>query len=184
MSSLPYHSELFAALLTVLQLIGPAHPSPLRPICDLRVLDRFTMEARDTESAVRSCKAGCGVSGSFVVPRTNVDMNVWPTKDVLQHAAEVHSGLIALGRALGSVREMVSKPDLRNLIDGNWSNIQSLGQVLRSLHMQELVLSPSPEFQTSRVASLSELLRTQTNFLRGKVRLLLNTAPACQQNGS
>uniref|UniRef100_A0A8C7V359 Erythropoietin n=1 Tax=Oncorhynchus mykiss TaxID=8022 RepID=A0A8C7V359_ONCMY len=165
-------------LLTVLQWAGRGLPSPVRPICDPRVLDRFIMEARDTETALRGCKAGCGVTGTFVVPLTNVDFVVWETKDTEEQALEVQSGMSLFGQALGAVRESVSRVAVQILIDNNKSNIHSLGQVLRSLHIQH------KEVKQSRVSSLSELLHVHTNFLRGKVRLLLTNAPACQQNST
>ncbi|XP_029625479.1 erythropoietin isoform X2 [Salmo trutta] len=125
-------------LLTVLQWAGRGLPSPVRPICDPRILDRFIMEARDTETALRGCKAGCGVTGTFVVPLTNVDFVVWETKDV-------------------------------------------------STCLSDLPLPPAPavgDSVTRKVSSLSELLHVHTNFLRGKGRLLLTNAPACQQNST
>lgn len=43
---------LFALLLIVLEWTRPGLPSPLRPICDLRVLNHFIQEARDAEVAM------------------------------------------------------------------------------------------------------------------------------------
>ncbi len=43
---------LFALLLMVLDWTRPGLSSPLRPICDLRVLDHFIKEAWDAEAAV------------------------------------------------------------------------------------------------------------------------------------
>uniref|UniRef100_A0A8K9VBC0 Erythropoietin n=1 Tax=Oncorhynchus mykiss TaxID=8022 RepID=A0A8K9VBC0_ONCMY len=161
---------------------GRGLPSPVRPICDPRVLDRFIMEARDTETALV-------MTGTFVVPLTNVDFVVWETKDVSTclSALEVQSGMSLFGQALGAVRESVSRVAVQILIDNNKSNIHSLGQVLRSLHIQDLPLPPAPavgDLVTRKVSSLSELLHVHTNFLRGKVRLLLTNAPACQQNST
>ncbi|XP_041751319.1 erythropoietin-like isoform X2 [Coregonus clupeaformis] len=176
-------SGLVVVLLIVLQWAGRGLPSPVRPICDPRVLDRFIMEARDTETALR----GCAMTGTFVVPLTNVDFVVLETKDTGEQALEVQSGLSLLGQALGAVRESVSRAAVQSLIDNNKSNIHSLSQVLRSLHIQDLSLSPVPavgDSATRKVSSLSELLRVHTNFLRGKVRLLLTNAPACQQNST
>ncbi|XP_038820971.1 erythropoietin b isoform X2 [Salvelinus namaycush] len=145
-------------LLMVLQWAGRGLPSPVRPICDPRVLDRFIMEARDTETALTG-----------------------------EQALEVQSGMSLFGQALGAVRESVSRVAVQILIDNNKSNIHSLGQVLRSLHIQDLPLPPAPavgDLVTRKVSSLSELLHVHTNFLRGKVRLLLTNAPACQQNST
>lgn len=43
---------LLALLLIVLEWTRPSLPSPLRPICDLRVLNHFIKEARDAEVAM------------------------------------------------------------------------------------------------------------------------------------
>lgn len=43
---------LLALLLMVLEWTRPGLPSPLRPICDLRVLNHFIKEARDAEDAM------------------------------------------------------------------------------------------------------------------------------------
>lgn len=43
---------LFTFLLMLLEWTRPGLPSPLRPICDLRVLKHFIEEARDAEAAM------------------------------------------------------------------------------------------------------------------------------------
>lgn len=45
---------LLAFLLIVLEWTQPSLPSPLRPICDLRVLNHFIKEAQDAEAAMVS----------------------------------------------------------------------------------------------------------------------------------
>lgn len=45
---------LLAFLLIVLEWTRPSLPSPLRPICDLRVLNHFIKEAQDAEAAMVS----------------------------------------------------------------------------------------------------------------------------------
>ena len=49
---------------------------------------------------------------------------------------------------------------------------------------QEVASSTGGSEDTWRVSSTSELFRVHTNFLRGKVRLLLSSAPACNQDSS
>lgn len=49
---------LLAFLLIVLEWTRPSLPSPLRPICDLRVLNHFIKEAQDAEVAMVSVKGG------------------------------------------------------------------------------------------------------------------------------
>lgn len=178
-------SGLLVVPLMVLQWTGPCNPSPLGPICDMRVLDHFIMEARDTQTALRDCQAGPTVTGgSFVVPLTSVDFGVWETKAMWKHAEEVQSGLSLLSQTLGAVSASVTCSDLRDLLDNIRRSIQNLGQMLRRLHIQDQPPSSASTPQTRRVTSLSEILSIYTHFLRGKVRLLLKNAPACQQNAS
>nr|XP_055064599.1 erythropoietin b isoform X2 [Misgurnus anguillicaudatus] len=181
-------SDLVSVLMVFLWLAG--HPvSPLSPICDLRVLDHFVGEARDSEVIMRGCRGGCGVTKSYFVPLTSVNFAVWEQTDVQGQAEEVQTGLSLLVRALGAARSTVSSSPLASTLDNNISNMHSLGQILHSLHLQgksaALPDASSPAgIQTQEVSTLPELLQVQSSFLRGKVRLLLSAAPACQkQNG-
>ncbi|KTF89417.1 hypothetical protein cypCar_00022993 [Cyprinus carpio] len=61
----------------VLEWTRPGLSSPLRPICDLRVLDHFIKEAWDAEAAMRACKDACSIATNFTVPLTRVDFDVW-----------------------------------------------------------------------------------------------------------
>ncbi|KAJ8389305.1 hypothetical protein AAFF_G00121700 [Aldrovandia affinis] len=178
--------RLIAVLLMVLEWTRPAQPSPLRLICDPRVLDSYIKEARDTEAAMRGCREGCGLPEPITVPLTSVDFSVWEKKDVQEQAREVQAGLSLLGRAIGVARASVPNAELQRLIDNNYSNIHSIGQVLNSLNIQEYTPSAgvSGGENTWRVSTTSELFRVHTNFLRGKVRLLLSAAPACSHNPS
>uniref|UniRef100_A0A4W4G7W3 Erythropoietin n=1 Tax=Electrophorus electricus TaxID=8005 RepID=A0A4W4G7W3_ELEEL len=172
----------------------PGLPSPLRPICDLRVLDHFIKEARDAEAAVRVCKEECAIAVSLLVPLTRVDFGVWEKKNPLNHdvlsvsrlayqALEVQTGLWLLSKAISSLRASVSNSALASHIDISVQNIASIGQVLRSLSIQDYVpIAGGLDIQeTWRVSSASELFQVHINFLRGKVRLLLANAPVCQQ---
>lgn len=47
---------MLAFLLIVMEWTRPSLPSPLRPICDLRVLNHFIKEAQDAEAAMVSVK--------------------------------------------------------------------------------------------------------------------------------
>lgn len=49
---------LLAFLLIVLEWTRPSLPSPLRPICDRRVLNPFIKEAQDAEAAMVSVNGG------------------------------------------------------------------------------------------------------------------------------
>ncbi|KAJ8372261.1 hypothetical protein AAFF_G00291160 [Aldrovandia affinis] len=112
-------SGLVAVVLMVLQWLGPSRTSPLRQICDLRVLDHFIKEARDTESTVRSCKVGCDMEESLSVPLTGVNYTIWEKKEVQQQVEEVRAGLWLLGGALGKVRASVSNAALCDLINSS-----------------------------------------------------------------
>ncbi|KAJ8337751.1 hypothetical protein SKAU_G00367170 [Synaphobranchus kaupii] len=177
-------SRLIAVLLMLLEWTRPALPSPLRPICDLRVLDRFIKEARDTETAMRGCREGCGLAEPLTVPLRGVDYIVWENKNVQEQAREVQAGLSLLGHAINVVRASVTNKALHSLIENSYNNIRSIGQVLSSLSIQEVTSSAGVSEGTWRVTTTSELFRVHADFLRGKVRLLLSSAPACHQDPS
>ncbi|XP_052424133.1 erythropoietin b isoform X2 [Carassius gibelio] len=177
------------SILTVFLWLGGNLVSPLRPICDLRVLDHFVREARDSEVIMRGCRGGCGVMKSYFVPLTSVDFAVWEHMDVTGQAVEVQTGLSLLDQALSNAMKTVSNSPLTSALDNNISNIHSLGKILHSLDLQarSTVLpddSAPASAQTQEVSSLPELLQVQSSFLRGKVRLLLSAAPACQRQNS
>ncbi|XP_026114722.1 erythropoietin b isoform X1 [Carassius auratus] len=178
------------SILTVFLWLGGNLVSPLRPICDLRVLDHFVREARDSEVIMRGCRGGCGVMKSYFVPLTSVDFAVWEHMDVTGQAVEVQTGLSLLDQALSNAMKTVSNSPLTSALDNNISNIHSLGQILHSLDLQQARSTVLPDdsapasAQTQEVSSLPELLQVQSSFLRGKVRLLLSAAPACQRQNS
>uniref|UniRef100_A0A671M2P4 Erythropoietin n=1 Tax=Sinocyclocheilus anshuiensis TaxID=1608454 RepID=A0A671M2P4_9TELE len=151
--------------------------SPLRPICDLRVLEHFIREAQDSEVIMRGCRGGCGAMKSYFVPLTSVDFAFWEHIDVSHDAVEVQTGLSLLVQALSTAMKAVSNSRLASALDNNISNIHSLSQILHSLDLQVYT-------QSQEVSSLPELLQVQSSFLRGKVRLLLSAAPACQRQNS
>uniref|UniRef100_A0A3Q3X8W2 Erythropoietin n=1 Tax=Mola mola TaxID=94237 RepID=A0A3Q3X8W2_MOLML len=170
---------LLAVLLIVLEWTRPSLPFPLRPICDLRVLNHFIKEARDAEVAMKSCREGCSLSESVTVPQTRVELDVWEKKNALEQAQEVQSGLWLLHQALSFLRNSVTNTALHSYIDNSIRNLLSINAVLRSLNIQV-----SYSTGTWRVSSATDLLQVHVNFLRGKVRLLLLDAQACQQDVS
>ncbi|KAM9500598.1 erythropoietin isoform 2-T2 [Clarias gariepinus] len=177
-----YCSGLFALLLIILEWIRPGLPSPLRPICDLRVLNHFIKEARDAEAAMRLCKEECSMAVPLTVPLTTVDFDVWEKKNTEEQAQEVQTGLWLLNVAISSLRASVTNSALHSHIDACVRNIASLKQVLRSLSIQDYALTGGGTEETWKVSSAPELFQVHINFLRGKVRLLLANAPVCQQN--
>ncbi|CAB1345323.1 unnamed protein product [Coregonus sp. 'balchen'] len=98
---------LFALLLMLLEWTRPGLPSPMRPICDLRVLKHFIEEARDAQAAM-----------------------------ALEQAQEVQSGLWLLNQAISSLRASVTNTALQSHIDNSLINIFRIGKVLRSLNIQ------------------------------------------------
>ncbi|XP_034532797.1 erythropoietin isoform X2 [Notolabrus celidotus] len=175
--------RLLALLLIVLEWTQPGLPSPLRPICDLRVLDHFIKEARDAEVAMKSCREGCSLSDSVTVPQTRVEFDVWEKKNALEQAQEVQTGLWLLKQALSLLQTSVTNTALHSHIDNSIRNLLSISAVLRSLNIQDF--SPPDSAAglegTWTVSSSTDLLQVHVNFLRGKVRLLLLDAQACQQ---
>ncbi|KAG7240086.1 hypothetical protein INR49_027940 [Caranx melampygus] len=177
---------LLALLLIVLEWTRPGLLTPLRPICDLRVLDHFIQEARDAESAMKSCRDGCSLSDPVTVPQTRVDFDVWEKKNALEQAQEVQSGLWLLQVALSSLRSSATNTALHSHIDNSIRNLHSINAVLRSLNIQEYTPPASAaELEgTWTVSSAADLFQVYINFLRGKVRLLLSDAQACHQDVS
>ncbi|XP_059933047.1 erythropoietin isoform X2 [Gadus macrocephalus] len=177
---------LFALLLIVLEWTQPCLPSPLRPICDLRVLNHFIKEARDAETAMRSCLEGCSLSESVTVPQTRVDFEIWERKTAEVQAQEVQSGLWLLHQALSLLQSSVTNTALQSHLDNSLRNLLSTNAVLRSLNFQEYVPTDSglDGEDTWRVSTATELLQVYVNFLRGKLHLLLSGAQACQQDVS
>ncbi|XP_076021352.1 erythropoietin isoform X2 [Genypterus blacodes] len=178
--------RLLALLLIVLEWTRPGLPSPLRPICDLRVLNHFIQEARDAETAMRSCREGCSLAESVTVPQTRVDFDVWEKKNALDQAQEVQTGLWLLQQALNLLRASVTNTALHSNIDNSIRNLLSINAVLRSLNIQDFTPPASVvgSEETWRVSSAPDLLQVHVNFLRGKVRLLLLDAQACHQDVS
>ncbi|XP_028285410.1 erythropoietin isoform X2 [Parambassis ranga] len=176
--------RLLALLLIVLEWTRPGLPSPLRPICDLRVLNHFIKEARDAEVAMKSCREGCALLEAVTVPQTTVDFDVWEKKNEQTH--EVQTGLWLLQQALSLLRTSVTNTALHSHIDNTIRNLLSINGVLRSLNIQEYT-PPATTVGlegTWRASSATDLLQVYVNFLRGKVRLLLLDAQACQQDVS
>uniref|UniRef100_A0A8C1XB11 Erythropoietin n=2 Tax=Cyprinus carpio TaxID=7962 RepID=A0A8C1XB11_CYPCA len=177
---------LFALLLMVLEWTRPGLSSPLRPICDLRVLDHFIKEAWDAEAALRACKDACSIATNFTVPLTRVDFDVWEAMNIEEQAQEVQSGIHVLNEAISSLQASNQTDVLQSHIDASINNIASIRQVLRSLSIPDYVppASDGEDKEMQKVSSISELFQVHINFLRGKVRLLLANAPVCHQGVS
>ncbi|XP_077598725.1 erythropoietin isoform X1 [Stigmatopora nigra] len=177
---------LLALLLMVLEWTCPSLPSPLRPICDLRVLNHFIKEAQDANDAMsKSCRDGCTLSQSVSVPQTRVDVT-WESKNDLEKAQEVQGGLGLLQNALSLLRSSVTNVALHSHVDNLVRSVPSINAVVHRLNIPE---APPPDGTTGpestwQASTAADLLQVHINFLRGKVRLLLTDAPACQQDVS
>ncbi|KAM9424783.1 erythropoietin [Pholidichthys leucotaenia] len=178
--------RLLALLLILLDWTRPGLPSPIKPICDPRVLNHFIQEARDAEVTMRSCREGCALSESVTVPQSTVDFDVWEKKNAQEHAREVQTGLWLLQKAMNLLRTSVTNVALHSHIDNTIRNLLSINNVLRSLNIEEFTPPASTEELegTWTVSSATELLQVHVNFLRGKVDLLLSGAQACQRDAS
>uniref|UniRef100_A0A8C4YTW9 Erythropoietin n=1 Tax=Gopherus evgoodei TaxID=1825980 RepID=A0A8C4YTW9_9SAUR len=123
---------LCALLLLLLGLAALTHPSPLHPICDTRVMEKFIKEARDTENAVEGCTNSCNLSEVLTVPDTKVNFNEWKKMDVsLNRAAEVWGGQALLSAAVLRARALVPDPSLNQQLGRTYSNLRSITQILR-----------------------------------------------------
>ncbi|XP_004572244.1 erythropoietin isoform X1 [Maylandia zebra] len=178
--------RLLALLLLVLDWTQPGLSSPLRPICDLRVLNHFIQEARDAEGAMKSCREGCGLSQSVTVPQTTVDFDVWEKKNAQEQAQEVQTGLWLLQQSLNTLQTSVTNTAMHSHIDNTIRNLLSINAVLRSLNIQEFTppANATDLEGTWRVSLATDLLQVHVNFLRGKVHLLLSSAQACKPDVS
>ncbi|XP_050791682.1 erythropoietin-like [Gopherus flavomarginatus] len=169
-------SGLCALLLLLLGLAALTRSSPLHPICDTRVMEKFIKEARDTENAVEGCTNSCNLSEVLTVPDTKVNFNEWKKMDRQTQAAEVWGGQALLSAAVLRARALVPDPSLNQQLGRTYSNLRSITQILRSHDAQvEPALPPAPP-PTLSVRTLAKLLSVHSNFLRGRVKLFLTDA--------
>uniref|UniRef100_A0A8C1A2L4 Erythropoietin n=1 Tax=Cyprinus carpio carpio TaxID=630221 RepID=A0A8C1A2L4_CYPCA len=166
----------------VLEWTRPGLSSPLRPICDLRVLDHFIKEAWDAEAAMRACKDACSIATNFTVPLTRVDFDVWEAMNIEERAQEVQSGLHVLNEAISSLQASNQTDVLQSHVDASIYITASD----KCCEVSEYVppTSGGEDKEMQIVSSISELFQVHINFLRGKVRLLTRSAPICHQGVS
>ncbi|XP_062239743.1 erythropoietin isoform X1 [Platichthys flesus] len=177
---------LLALLFVVLELTRPGRPTPLRPICDGRVLNPFITEAQDAHAAMRSCREGCGLSTDVTVPQTKVNFDEWEKKSAPEQIEEVQSGLWLLQQAFSFLRTSVTNTALHGHIDNSLSNLLSIKNLLRRHNIQEYTTPASTAElkDTWTVSSAADVLQNYIIFLRGKVQLLLSGTQACRPDGS
>nr|XP_048689597.1 erythropoietin isoform X3 [Caretta caretta] len=170
------HPGLCALPLLLLGLAALTCPSPLHPICDARVMEKFIKEARDTENAMEGCTNSCNLSEVLTVPDTKVNFNEWKKMDRQTQAAEVWGGQALLSAAVLRARDLVPDPSLSQQLGRTYSNLRGVTQILRSHNAQvEPALPPAPP-PTLGIQTLAKLLSVHSNFLRGRVKLFLTDA--------
>uniref|UniRef100_A0A8C8RL87 Erythropoietin n=1 Tax=Pelusios castaneus TaxID=367368 RepID=A0A8C8RL87_9SAUR len=163
-------------LLLLLEFATPTHPSPPRPMCDTRVMEKFIKEAKDAEHAMGGCTNSCNFTEVLTVPDTKVNFNEWKKMDRQTQAAEVWGGQALLLAALLRARELVSDPSVAQQLSRTYSNLRGVTQVLRSHDAQVEPASPPAPPPTLSVQTLPKLLSVHSNFLRGRVKLFLTDA--------
>ncbi|TNN40251.1 Erythropoietin [Liparis tanakae] len=127
---------------------------------------------------MKSCREGCSLLESVTVPQTRLDFDVWEKLNGLEQAQEVQSGLWLLQQALSLLRTSVTNAALHSHIDNSIRNLLSINAEYSP------PTSAAGLEGTWTAASATDLLQVHVNFLRGKVRLLLLDAQACQQDVS
>ncbi|XP_072447503.1 erythropoietin isoform X3 [Chiloscyllium punctatum] len=143
-------SGLFALLVMLLGYIKPAKSTPLHPICDIRVLDKYIREAKDAADSTSGTKA-----------------------------EEVQTGLKLLAIAVQKAQNMTVNSNMLYLIERSYSNIRSITQMVRSLSTPD-ILNRERELQTTfNTRTLRTIFHAYLNFLQGKVRLFFLDTEAC-----
>ncbi|XP_067879670.1 erythropoietin isoform X5 [Heterodontus francisci] len=140
----------FALLVMLLGYIKPTKLTPLHPICDIRVLDKYIREAKDAADSTSGTKA-----------------------------EEVQTGLKLLAVAVQKAQNMTVNSSMLYLIERSYSNIRSITQMVRSLSTPD-ILNRERELQTTfNTRMLRTIFQVYLNFLQGKVRLFFLNAEAC-----
>ncbi|XP_045397429.1 erythropoietin isoform X2 [Lemur catta] len=163
-------------------------PQRLSLICDVRVLERYILEAKEAENVTMGCAEGCSLSENITVPDTKVNFYAWKRMEVGQQAVEVWQGLALLSEAVLRGQALLansSQPSetLQLHMDRAVSGLRSLTSLLRALGAQEAISPPvaasAAPLRTFTVDTLCKLFRIYSNFLRGKLKLY--TGEACRR---
>uniref|UniRef100_A0A8C4S6E4 Erythropoietin n=1 Tax=Erpetoichthys calabaricus TaxID=27687 RepID=A0A8C4S6E4_ERPCA len=157
-------SRFVALLLMILGYTKPGKSSPLRPICDIRVMDQYIKEAKDAENAMKGCKEECILPEPLTLPVMNLNYMEWESKDNKIKEEEVQSGLSLLKQAILTARDKVASSVPLEFIEAAYRNIRNIGQILKSLNIQEFTSPVSQHSKTIAVRTLSELFRVQASF--------------------
>ncbi|XP_019333475.1 erythropoietin isoform X2 [Alligator mississippiensis] len=169
---------LWTLLSMLLLMPGPVQAGAPRPMCDPRVLEMFIRETQDAEKAAAACGAACDLPDILMLPETKVNFNEWQQMSWPARVQEVWGGHTLLVTALCRARELVTEPGTRVTLERMHNVVRGVGQILRNHEAKPPPLAPPPG---SPARSVLRLLGAQSNFLRGKVSLLL--ADACRGGG-
>ncbi|XP_078389957.1 erythropoietin isoform X2 [Cetorhinus maximus] len=163
----------------LLGYIKPAKSTPLHPICDIRVLDKYIREAKDAADSMKRCEEAFNLPGNFTLPKTNVNYREWETKDSRTKAEEVQTGLKLLAVAVQKAQNVTVNSSMLYLIERSYSNIRSITQMVRSFSTPD-TLNRERELQTTfNTRTLRTIFHAYLNFLQGKVRLFFLDTEAC-----
>ncbi|XP_054851194.1 erythropoietin isoform X2 [Eublepharis macularius] len=159
-------SGLFPFLLVLELLAPPALLTPLHPICDPRVMDKYILEAQWADQDIaRVCAASCGLSETVQVPDTKR----------ARQASEVWGGLALLLTALSQAQER--HPATLDQLARMRSALLSVREILRSVNVEaDARLLDTPPTPTLNIRTVEKLLSIYLNFLRGKANLYITEA--------
>nr|XP_056719769.1 erythropoietin [Euleptes europaea] len=161
-------------------LAPPALLTPLQPICDPRVMDKYILEAQqDDQDIGRLCAASCPLLETVQVPDTKVNFLEWKMMTRARQASEVWGGLALLLTALSQAQERppATPPSLRDQLARMTSTLLSVKEILRSVNVEAearlLDAAPTPSLT---IQTTEKLLSIHLNFLRGKANLYITEA--------
>ncbi|XP_060112218.1 erythropoietin [Heteronotia binoei] len=173
-------SGLILFLLMLGFLAPPALLTPVQPICDPRVMEKYILEAQQADQDMgRVCAASCALLETVRVPDTKVNFLEWKMMTTARQASEVWGGLALLVTALTQAQEHppASLPSLREQLARMRSTLLSVKEILRSVNVEAearpLEAAPPPALA---IRTVEKLLSIYLNFLRGKVNLYLTEA--------
>ncbi|OCT90944.1 hypothetical protein XELAEV_18019561mg [Xenopus laevis] len=169
---LPGLLTLLSMLFVSVKLITCA---PYKPVCDKTVMDMFIKEAKEAETAMDSCNIICQFPEDIMVPETKLNLGEWNKLHTSQQAAEVWNGLILFTKAVPRITDFISDASLKFQVEKIHSDIRSVVHLFKSLNLQDEAQTSQTEGKTLPVRTFKKLFSVYTNFLRGKLRLLVMT---------
>ncbi|NP_001233194.1 erythropoietin precursor [Xenopus tropicalis] len=150
--------------------------APYKPVCDKTVVDMFIKEAREAETAMDSCNIICQFPEDIMVPETKLNLGEWNKLHVcisIPQAAEVWNGLILFTKAVPRIADFISDASLKFQVEKIHGDVRSAVHLFKSLNLQDEVQTSQSEAKTLPVRTFKKFFSVYTNFLRGKLRLLV-----------